>query len=122
MSKSSLALHSLPPETVGFLTVLGEHLALARLRRNQSQREWAKRMGVSIPTLIRMEHGDQSVSIGVYATALWLLGLSGGLGELASPVKDLGALEISIREATSLRAKRKQTSQVAQMGKKSVAK
>jgi hypothetical protein len=80
------------------------------------------RIGVSVPTLIRMEHGDPSVSIGVYATALWLLGLSGGLGELASPAKDLGALEATIRDATRLRATRKQTSRTAQLAKKSLMK
>jgi hypothetical protein len=80
------------------------------------------RIGVSVPTLIRMERGDPSVSIGVYTTALWLLGLSSGLSELASPAKDLGALEAIIRDTTRLRATRKQTSMTAQMGKKSVTK
>jgi transcriptional regulator with XRE-family HTH domain len=122
MSKSSLALTSLPPEAASSLAALGEQLALARLRRNESQRQWAMRIGVSVPTLIRMERGDPTVSIGVYATALWLLGLSSGLGELASPAKDLGALEAIIRDATRLRATRKQTSMTAQMGKRRVTK
>lgn len=122
MSKSSLALTSLPPEAASSLATLGEQLALARLRRNESQRQWALRIGVSVPTLIRMERGDPSVSIGVYTTALWLLGLSNGLGELASPAKDLGALEAIIRDTTRLRATRKKASMTAQMGKKRVAK
>ena len=122
MSKSSLALNSLPPEASSALSTLGEQLALARLRRNESQRVWAQRIGISVPTLIRMERGDPSVSIGVYTTALWLIGLSRALGELASPEKDLGALEAVIRDATRLRAARKRTSMMAQMGKKKVAK
>jgi len=68
-----------------------------------------------------MERGDPSVSIGVYTTALWLLGLSGGLGELARPEKDMGALEAAIREATRVRATRQQTSRTAQTGKKRTA-
>ncbi|MDA8327859.1 MAG: helix-turn-helix transcriptional regulator [Betaproteobacteria bacterium] len=117
MSKSSLALTSFPPEAASSLITLGEQLALARLRRNESQRQWAIRIGVSVPTLIRMERGDPSVSIGVYTTALWLLGLSSALGELANPVKDLGALEAVIRETNRIRATRKQASKTAQMGK-----
>ncbi len=118
MSKSSLALTSLPPEAASSLATLGENLALARVRRNESQKQWAVRIGVSVPTLIRMEKGDPSVSIGVYTTALWLIGLSGALRELASPAKDLRALESDVRAITRVRAARKQTSITAQMGKK----
>lgn len=117
MSKSSLALTTLPPEATVALATLGEHLAVARLRRNESQRQWAQRIGVSIPTLARMENGDPTVSLGVYATALWLLGLAGGLAELASPDKDVRALEASVRTATRTRAARKQVAQAAQRGK-----
>lgn len=118
MSKSSIALTSLPPEAAHSLAALGEHLALARVRRKESQRQWALRIGVSVPTLIRMERGDPSVSIGVYTTALWLLGLSGALGDIASPAKDLRALEADVRAASRTRAVRKQTSIAAQIAKK----
>jgi len=121
MTKSSLALTSLPPEAASSLAALGEHLALARVRRNESQRQWAMRIGVSVPTLIRMERGDPSVSISVYTTALWLIGLSGALGEIASPARDLRALEADVREAARTRAARTQTSMAAQMGRKRAA-
>ena len=118
MSKSSIALTSLPPEAANALAALGEHLALARVRRKESQRQWAQRIGVSVPTLIRMERGDPSVSIGVYTTALWLLGLSGALSDIASPVKDLRALEADVRAASRTRAVRTKTSITAQLAKK----
>lgn len=118
MSKSSLALNSLPPEVAAALQALGEHLALARLRREESQKQWAGRLGVSVPTLIRLERGDPSVSMGVYATALWLLGLSGGLAELADPGKDVRALETDVRKASRLRATRTRTSRAALAGRK----
>lgn len=44
--------------------------------------------------------------MGVYASALWLLGLADGLGELADPTKDVRALESDVRQATRLRARR----------------
>ncbi len=117
MSKSSLALVSLPPDAASSLFKLGEHLALARVRRKESQKQWAMRIGVSVPTLIRMENGEPSVSMGVYMTALWLMGLSRSLGEIASPEKDLRALEADIRAAARTRAVRKTTSISAQMDK-----
>lgn len=106
MSKSSLALSSIPPQALSALQKLGDHLALARLRRRESQRQWSARLGVSVPTLIRMEKGDPTVSMGVYASALWLLGLTNGLAELAEPAKDLRALESDVRQASQLRASR----------------
>lgn len=118
MSKSSLALSSLPQEAVSALAALGEHLALARVRRKESQRQWAQRIGVSVPTLIRMERGDPSVSVGVYVTALWLLGLSDALREIASPAKDLRALEADVRAASQTRAVRKRAAATAQMAKR----
>ncbi|GAB3550496.1 XRE family transcriptional regulator [Noviherbaspirillum agri] len=118
MSKSSLALSSVPPQALGALQTLGEHLALARLRRKESQCSWASRLGVSVPTLIRLEKGDPSVSMGVYASALWLLGLSDGLAELADPVKDMRALESDVRQASQLRAARTRVSGMARLAKK----
>lgn len=110
MSKASLALSSLPQEVAGSLVTLGERLAVARLRRRESQKQWAARLGVSVPTLIRMERGDPSVRMGVYATALWLAGMSGDLADLADPAKDQQALEADVRKASRLRAARTRTS------------
>jgi DNA-binding XRE family transcriptional regulator len=99
MSKSSLVASSLPPIAESALRQLGENLAIARARRKESQRAWAARIGVSVPTLIRMEKGDPTVSMGVYASALWLMGRIQALPEVAAPAQDLGALERDIRVA-----------------------
>lgn len=47
--------------------------------------------------------------MGVYASALWLLGLADGLGDLAEPAKDIRALESDVRQASRLRARRTRT-------------
>ncbi|MEN3112929.1 hypothetical protein ACFONG_16770 [Uliginosibacterium paludis] len=47
--------------------------------------------------------------MGVYASALWLLGLADGLGDLAEPAKDVRALESDVRQASQLRARRTRT-------------
>ena len=96
MSKDSPAVEALPAAA---LRQLGADLATARKRRKQSQREWAQRVGVSVPTLIRMEKGDPSVSAGIYATALWLLGRHEALGQAADPSQDLAALEAELGAA-----------------------
>ncbi len=60
---------------------------------------WADRIGVSEPTLGRMERGDPSVAMGVYATALWLIARDNQLPVLAAPEQDMGALEEAVRAA-----------------------
>ena len=99
MPKSNLVARSLPPVAASALRQLGEHLAVARKRRKESQRAWAQRIGVSVPTLIRMEQGDASVGMGVYASALWLMGRVQALPDVAAPASDLGALEQDVRAA-----------------------
>lgn len=118
MPRSTLAIAALPPIATDALKRLGENLAIARVRRKEPQRAWAQRIGVSVPTLIRMEQGDPSVSAGVYATALWLMGRVQSLPELADPVHDRGALEIDVREAVRRRAVRSAASVEARLGRK----
>lgn len=118
MSKTSPSLKMLPAESAAALVRLGDNLALARVRRKESQREWAGRIGVSVPTLIRMERGDPSVSMGIYATALWIMGRTQALGELADPLSDLGALESDVHNATRLRSVRTQASVEGRLSRK----
>ncbi len=106
MPKPSRALASMPPAVLAQLRQLGEHLTIARKRRKASRKAWAERIGVTEPTLARMEKGDPSVAFGSYATALWLIGRAQALAELASPDLDLGALESDVR-AASMRSVRK---------------
>jgi len=107
MPKAPKALQSLPAAVTGALAALGDNLAVARSRRRESQRAWAERLGVSVPTLIRMERGDPGVGMGIYATALWLIGRAQALPELADPQADRGALERDVRAAVQRRAARK---------------
>ena len=121
MSKSSPSLADLPPQAGSALARLGEHLALARVRRSESQRQWAARMGISVPTLIRMERGDASVGMGVYATALWMVGRAPALAELADPALDVAALEFDVRAAQRKRAVRTAASVEARLARKAPA-
>jgi hypothetical protein len=108
----------MPPAAAQALRTLGENLAIARNRRRESQRVWAKRLGVSIPTLIRMERSDPGVGAGIYVTALWLIGRSSVLADLAAPDQDRGALESDVRAAMTRRAVRSAASAEARLGRK----
>ena len=118
MPKTPNALLTMPPAATMALQTLGENLAIARARRRESQRVWAKRLGVSVPTLIRMERGDPGVGAGIYVTALWLMGTVRGLAELAAPAADHGALERDVRKALQMRAVRSAASAKARLGRK----
>lgn len=120
MSRESKSVLMIPEQVQRSLVNLGESLAIARVRRKQSQRDWANRIGVSIPTLIKMERGDPSVGVSVYATALWIVGKSSELGSLAAPESDLGALELNVRAAKKRRAVRKEISIEANLEKNSI--
>lgn len=89
----------MPPMVSAQLRELGANLAIARKRRRQSRRAWAQRIGVSEPTLARMEAGDPGVGAGIYATALWMMGRVQALADVAAPQADLGALEEEVRAA-----------------------
>ena len=101
MPKSSAHNEWLPPQARQALAELGSRLAIARLRRKESLRGWARRIGVSVRTVQRLEAGDPGVGMGVYAAALWLMGRADALPELADPALDRGALELDLQTARS---------------------
>ena len=119
MSKASPALSQMPPSTVAALEQLGADLAVSRLRRKESLKTWAKRLGVSVPTLLRLEAGEPGVSLGVLATALWLVGRDGALATLASPKEDRGALELDVRAAETLGKERVRATAQAKLARAS---
>ena len=102
MPKTARAILQMPPATVAAIEKLGADLAVARLRRKESLKTWAQRMGVSVPTLQRLEAGDPGVGIGIVVTALWLIQRDGALAQLAAPELDQGAIELDIRQAQTL--------------------
>ena len=115
MPKTARALLQLPPATAAAIEKLGADLAVARLRRKESLKTWAKRIGVSVPTLQRIEAGDPAVGIGIVATALWLIQRDGELRNLAAPEHDQGAIEMDVREAVELGRARAQASAEARL-------
>lgn len=67
------------------LKELGEQIRLARKRRLWTIAELSKKIGVSSPTIIALEKGEPTVSVGVLVSALWILGLEAELRSLTNP-------------------------------------
>lgn len=61
------------PQTSKILSQMGEQIKLARLRRNLSVDLVAERADISRATLWKVEKGDPSVAIGIYAAVLHAL-------------------------------------------------
>jgi len=57
------------------LAGLGENIKLARLRRKFSTRSLAERAGIAVSTLVNIEKGAPSVSLGCYLQVLTVLRL-----------------------------------------------
>ena len=67
------------------LAKLGEDIRSARLRRRIPTAVMAQRASgfITRMTLAKVERGDPSVSLGIYAVVLFVLGLTARLAELA---------------------------------------
>jgi transcriptional regulator with XRE-family HTH domain len=70
---------------------LGQRLRDARMRRSMTQEMMAERVGVSIPTIAKLENGDPSTSV---ATVLRVLNVLG----LADDIDAIGAQDILGRQ------------------------
>ena len=70
---------------------LGSRLREERIRRNETQALFAARIGVSVPTLRKMEAGDPAVLIGYWTTALEILDRAADLDAILAAPEDLFA-------------------------------
>ena len=61
------------PDMQETLSIMGEQIKMARLRRKISVNLAAERAGVSRATIWRVEKGDAGVAIGIYANVLHAL-------------------------------------------------
>ena len=78
----------MPPYVRRSLTKFGRDISIARRKRGLTIQMMAERAGVHKTTYLRAEKGDPSVSMAVYAMALFVLGLGDALGDLVDQRKD----------------------------------
>jgi transcriptional regulator with XRE-family HTH domain len=70
------------------LKTLGQNIKEARIKRRLTLELVAERAGISMLTLRMLEKGSATVSMGIYAKVLFVLGLVENLYEIANPDKD----------------------------------
>ena len=70
MAKKSVVIM---PDTIKILSILGEQIQFARLRRDLTVKLVAERAGISRATLWQVEKGSPNVAIGIYAAVLHAL-------------------------------------------------
>ena len=63
---------------------MGEQIKLARKRRHLSMQDIAERATVNRLTVSKVEHGDPTVSMGIYARVLYALNLEKDITLLAA--------------------------------------
>ncbi len=90
----SQAPETLPRAARQALVKLGADIAVARKKRRISTVSMAERAFISRATLYKVEKGDPTVSMGIYATVLAILGLAGGLAEVADRINDSLGLDL----------------------------
>ena len=88
------ATSTLPRAARQALVKLGRDIAVARKKRRISTVSMAERAFISRGTLYKVEKGDPSVSMGIYATVLAILGLVEDLGNIADRSSDALGLDI----------------------------
>lgn len=96
------------------LSKLGQDLSSARKRRRIPTALMAERAGISRTTLNKVEKGDASVALGIYASVLFVLGMEKRLSELADVKSDDTGLMLddqNLPERIHLKRRRKQDAQ-----------
>lgn len=82
----------LPPRVRRGLIKLGRDLRDARRKRRLTVAMMVERVGVSKATYLKVEKGDPSVSMGVYAMTLFTLGFSDALADIADARSDTAGM------------------------------
>lgn len=103
------------------LAKLGEDIKSARIRRRITTELMAERAFISRPTLQKVEKGDPSVSLGIYATVMFVLGLAPRLADLADVRSDEIGLQLE-EENLPKRVRRKAVATNKVLAKRPVVK
>ncbi len=76
------------------LAKLGQDIRSARLRRRITTTLMAERAFITRTTLRKIENGNPGVSLGIYATVMFVLGLTPRLADLADTRADEVGLQL----------------------------
>jgi transcriptional regulator with XRE-family HTH domain len=84
----------LPQPVRRSLAKFGADIRIARQKRRLTVAMMAERVGVAKPTYLRVEKGDPSVTFGIYAMTLFVLGFGAPFGEIVDQTRDSVGLSL----------------------------
>ena len=76
-----------PPAILAQIEQLAQSIVAQRKSRGETQAQWASKLGISQPTMARIERGDPAVAMATYVSCLWQLNPALDLGQLL-PAKE----------------------------------
>lgn len=85
---------ALPLPVIRALKKLGANISAARKRRRLTMELVAQRSLTTRQTIARVERGDPKVSLGIYATVLFVLGFTDQLAAIADARVDPWVMEL----------------------------
>lgn len=80
------------------LRKLGNDIAIARKRRQFTQKQLAESASVNVSTIRRLEHGDQGISLGTLSMVMLVLGESQRIADLLDIARDDVGLTLSVTD------------------------
>ena len=107
MTKTNKLSKSSPAEVERILFHLGRNIRIARLRRKMRLLDLAERVGVSRYLMSDVEKGKPTAAVAAYIGALWALGLTRELYNIANPDDDTEGKALDEAHAPKTAAKRK---------------
>ena len=90
-----------PQAVIQQIELLAQNIVMARKRRNETQAQWAQKLGVSQPTMARIERGDPAVAMASYVMCMWLVNQAAGLADLIAPKNDHASLAHEVTKVRS---------------------
>lgn len=64
---------------------LAQHIVTTRKSRGETQAQWAHKLGISQPTMARIERGDPAIATATYVMCLWMVNPQLNLLDLVNP-------------------------------------
>ena len=62
-----------PPFILSQIEQVAQQIVATRKARGETQAQWAQLLGISQPTMARLERGDPAIATATYVMCLWLV-------------------------------------------------
>jgi DNA-binding XRE family transcriptional regulator len=91
-----------PPFILSQIEHMAQRIVAARKARGETQAQWAQQLGISQPTMARLERGDPAIATATYVMCLWLVNPQLNLLQLLDSTAPAAAAAVSTPPHTVL--------------------